>query len=114
MLVNPCASVSWISRASRSRSADTPAARDSRWVSARLAFSSLTTASSLARCRIEVTITVPTTSDATMPSSVLATETGISGDRGPSTITSTANGATLTAAATTSAGPSGNTEKMTG
>ena len=42
MLVNPCASVSWISRASRSRSAAVPASRDKRALSARVAASSAT------------------------------------------------------------------------
>ena len=51
MLVNPCASVSWISRASLSRSAAAPASRERRALSARVAASSATRAASLSRCR---------------------------------------------------------------
>ncbi len=76
--------MSWISRASRSRSAAVPASRDKRALSARVAASSATSAASCLRCRIDVMITVPITGAMITPMSVKAMAMPRFGDRIPS------------------------------
>jgi hypothetical protein len=99
-LVNPCASVSWISAASRDRSAATPASIESLPTSSRLASSSLISAPRSSLCDTIRWIQVPTAMPNTVVNTVVAPNTvnivampsRISTDSGGSRFTTTTTG----------------------
>ena len=78
------------------------------------AASSATSPASLARCRSDLTITVPITGAATTPTSVSATATGMFGQAVPCTASASSSGVTVTVIDTTSAAGSGNVAKSRG